>query len=52
VHWPEMLAMMVSAIVGGYYGARFARHLPAVVLRWFVVALSATVTVAFFVRKY
>ena len=52
VRWPETLAMMVSAIVGGYYGARFARHLPAVLLRWFVVALSATVTVAFFLRKY
>jgi uncharacterized protein len=52
VWWPEMLAMMVSAIAGGYYGARFARHLPPVVLRWFVVALSATVTVAFFLRKY
>ncbi len=32
VHWPEMLAMMVSAIAGGYYGARFARHLPPTVL--------------------
>jgi uncharacterized membrane protein YfcA len=52
VRWPEMLAMMVSAIAGGYYGARFARHLPPAVLRWFVVALSATVTVAFFLRKY
>lgn len=52
VRWPEMLAMMVSAIAGGYYGARFARHLPPAVLRWFVVALSATVTVAFFVRAY
>jgi len=52
VHWPETLAMMVSAIVGGYYGARFARHLPPAVLRWFVVALSATVTVAFFLRRY
>jgi hypothetical protein len=52
VWWPEMLAMMISAIAGGYYGARFARHLPAVVLRWFVVALSASVTVAFFLRKY
>ena len=52
VRWPEMLAMMVSAIAGGYYGARFARHLPAPVLRWFVVALSATVTVAFFLRRY
>jgi hypothetical protein len=52
VRWPEMLAMMVSVIAGGYYGARFARHLPAVVLRWLVVALSATVTVAFFLRRY
>jgi uncharacterized membrane protein YfcA len=52
VRWPETLAMMVSAIAGGYYGARFARHLPPAVLRWFVVALSATVTVAFFLRKY
>ena len=52
VRWPEMLAMMVSAITGGYYGARFARYLPPTVLRWFVVALSATVTVAFFLRTY
>jgi uncharacterized membrane protein YfcA len=52
VRWPEMLAMMVSAIAGGYYGARFARYLPAPLLRWFVVALSATVTIAFFVRRY
>ena len=51
VRWPEMLAMMVSAIVGGYYGARFARHLSPAVLRWFVVALSATVTAAFFIRR-
>ncbi len=52
VRWPEMLAMMVSAIVGGYYGARFARHLPPLMLRWFVVALSATVTIGFFARTY
>jgi uncharacterized membrane protein YfcA len=52
VRWPEMLAMMVSAIIGGYYGARLARHIPAAVLRGFVIVLSATVTVAFFIRKY
>ncbi len=52
VWWPELLAMMGSAIAGGYYGARFARHLPPPVLRWFVVALSATVTVVFFLRRY
>jgi uncharacterized membrane protein YfcA len=52
VHWPEMFAMMVSAIIGGYYGARFARHLPPTVLRWFVIVLSATVTAVFFHRRY
>jgi uncharacterized protein len=52
VHWPEMFAMMIAAIAGGYYGARFARHLPPAVLRWFVVLLSATVTVVFFLRTY
>jgi uncharacterized membrane protein YfcA len=52
VWWPETLAMMVSAIAGGYYGARAARLLPAAALRWFVVLLSATVTAAFFLRTY
>ncbi len=52
VRWPEMLAMMGSAIIGGYYGARFARHLPPTALRWFVIALSTTVTVVFFLRRY
>jgi hypothetical protein len=52
VRWPEMLAMMFSAIAGGYYGARFARHLPPAVLHGFVVALSASVTVVFFLREY
>ncbi len=42
--------MMVSAIVGGYFGARYARLLPPKVLRWFVVLLSATVTIGFFRR--
>lgn len=50
VRLPEMLAMMVSAIVGGYLGARFALFLPAPILRGAVVALSAIVTLGFFAR--
>jgi uncharacterized membrane protein YfcA len=42
--------MMIAAIVGGYYGAHYARLLPPPVLRWFVVALSALVTAHFFQR--
>jgi uncharacterized protein len=52
VWWPETLAMMASAVAGGYYGARFARHLPPLVLRAFVVTLSAAVTAGFFARSY
>jgi uncharacterized membrane protein YfcA len=52
VWWPEALAMIVSTVAGGYYGARFARLLPPAMLRWFVVALSATVTAVFFYRLY
>ncbi len=52
VWWREMLTTMVSVVAGGYYAARCARLLPASVLRLFVVFLSATVTVGFFLRKY
>jgi uncharacterized membrane protein YfcA len=52
VWWPEMLAAMVSAIAGGYYGARVARRLSPLMLRWSVVLLSATVTAVFFLRAY
>lgn len=52
VRWPELLAMMLAAIAGGYYGARYAGLLPPAVLRWFVVALSALVTAVFFRRMF
>jgi uncharacterized membrane protein YfcA len=52
VRMPEMLAMMLSAILGGYLGARFALYLPAPMLRRFIVALSALVTLGFFVRAW
>ena len=50
VRWPEMLAMLVSVVVGGYAGARGARFLPPKAIRGFVLVLSAAVTAYFFVR--
>jgi uncharacterized membrane protein YfcA len=50
VRWPETLAMLGASIVGGYLGARLTQFLPARVVRGFVVALTGTVTIAFFVR--
>jgi uncharacterized membrane protein YfcA len=52
VRIPEMLAMMLSAIAGGYFGARLALYLPARILRLFIVALSAIVTAGFFLRTF
>jgi len=52
VWWLEALAMIVSTVAGGYYGARFARLLPPAALRWFVVVLSGSVTAVFFLRLY
>ena len=51
VRWPEMLTMLFAAIAGGYGGARVARFVPASVLRWAIVALSAVVTAGFFLRQ-
>jgi uncharacterized membrane protein YfcA len=50
VRWPEMAAMLLSAIAGGYGGARIARRLPPALIRGFVVVLSATITALFFRR--
>ena len=52
VHWPETLAMLFAAIAGGYGGAVLGRHLPPKVVRGFVLLLTATITVVFFVRAY
>jgi hypothetical protein len=50
VRWPETLAMLSASILGGYLAARLTLLLPSGVVRGCVVALTATVTIAFFVR--
>jgi hypothetical protein len=52
VRWPQTLAMMGASVVGGYLGARLTQWLPPLVVRGFVVVLSATVTVLFFLRAF
>jgi len=50
VRWPETLAMLGASVIGGYLGARLTRVLPAPVVRRFVIALTAIVTLVFFLR--
>ena len=50
VRWPETLAMLTASVIGGYLGARLTSVLPAEVVRRFVIVLTASVTLAFFLR--
>ena len=52
VLWPEALAILVSAVVGGYGGARIARRIKPNHLRAVILALSSAMTLAFFLRAY
>jgi hypothetical protein len=42
--------MLVAACIGGYGGARIARHLDARLIRGFVLLITAGMTLAFFAR--
>jgi uncharacterized membrane protein YfcA len=50
VRWPETLAMLAASVIGGYLGARLTSILPPELVRRFVIALTACVTLAFFLR--
>jgi len=50
VVWPQTLAMLFAAAVGGYAGARIAMRLDQRWLRAGVIAISGLVTLSFFLR--
>jgi uncharacterized membrane protein YfcA len=50
VAWPQALAMMIAAIVGGYVGAPIARALPATVVRGNVIVVGTAMSAIFFAR--
>ena len=43
VDWADVLVVAPTAMVGGYVGARLARKLPSVVLKWLIVAFGTGV---------
>jgi uncharacterized protein len=52
VAWPETLAVLVPAALGGYLGARAALHLRPGHLRAGVTLVAAAMTAAFFLRAW
>ena len=52
VNWGYALPMAVSAIAGGYYGARVARRLPAAYVRYAVIAIGFGLSAYYFIVWY
>jgi uncharacterized protein len=51
VWWMQSLVMLVGAVAGGYFGARFGRNLDPRIVRVVVITISIVATIVFFVRK-
>jgi uncharacterized membrane protein YfcA len=51
VWWTQSLVMLVGAVAGGYFGARFGRRLHPQMVRGIVIAISVAATTVFFLRK-
>ena len=51
VWWTQSLVMLVGAVAGGYFGARFGRTLNPRIVRVVVITISIAATIVFFVRK-
>lgn len=52
VRWDFAGAMAGSAIVGGYMGARIARRLPAIYVRYAVIVIGFGLSAFYFLRQY
>jgi uncharacterized protein len=52
VYWRQALVMIVGAALGGYFGAHYSLRLPQKYVRWFVIAVGASMTTYFFARVY
>ena len=50
--WPQTLVMLVGTIIGGYLGAHTATKVSPRYIRTIVTAVSAGITIAFFLRRH
>ncbi len=52
VRWPETVAMLIGAMIGGYAGGHLIRVLPATIVRQFVIVAGAVMTVIYAARYW
>jgi uncharacterized membrane protein YfcA len=51
VSWPYTLVMLAAATIGGYWGATFARRIPPIWLRRFIITVGLTLTAVYFYKN-
>ncbi len=52
VNWPYTLLMAATGMLGGYWGARFARKIPALWMRRFIITVGFLLTGFYFFKTY
>lgn len=52
IDWPYTLIMLVTATLGGYWGATIARKIPALWLRRFIIVVGFTLTGFYFYKTF
>lgn len=50
VSWPHTIVMLATGTLGGYWGARIARRVPALWLRRFIVGVGSLLTLVYFYK--
>ena len=48
IYWPQAILMVIGAILGGYFGAFFARKIDQRWVRAFVILVGVSMTIYFF----
>lgn len=48
IAWPQAIALGAGTLVGGYFGASYARRLPQRVIRGFIILYGCAITTYFF----
>ncbi len=51
IAWPQTLTVLIGAVLGGYFGAHYARRMDPKHVRMGIIAISVIVTTVFFVRS-
>jgi uncharacterized membrane protein YfcA len=51
VAWPQAIVMLTGSIIGGYFGAHYARKISPDKIRYFVIGVGCILTVYFFMKS-